>query len=231
METQEAPLHVAMVAAPGIGHLIPLTELAKRLVHHNFAVTFFVPSDGTPMKLQKQLLQSLPKSTSSVFLPPLNFDEDVPAEARITLSLTLSIPALRDSFKVLSESTQVVAMVVDSFGMDAFDVAREFGVEPYVLFTTNAMALSFAFHLPKLDQMFSGEYRDLPEPVKLPGCIPIQAIDLVDPIQDRKSLAYEAILRICKRFPLAAGIMVNSFMDLEPSAFEALIDPASNLPP
>ncbi|GKU98170.1 hypothetical protein SLEP1_g11204 [Rubroshorea leprosula] len=180
METQEAPLHVAMVAAPGIGHVIPLTELAKRLVHHNFAVTFFVPNDGTPMKLQKQLLQSLPKSISSVFLPPLKFDEDVPAEVRITLSLTLSIPALRDSFKASTKSTQVVAMVVDSFGMDAFDVAREFGVEPYVLFTTNAMALSFVFHLPKLDQMFSDPASNLPPVYPVGPMVQTASAHLVD---------------------------------------------------
>ncbi|GLU05948.1 hypothetical protein SLE2022_230200 [Rubroshorea leprosula] len=232
---QEPRLQVAMVPTPGMGHLIPLVELAKRLVHHhNFAVTFFVPSDGSSMKPQKQLLQSLPNSISTIFLPPVSFDdlpEDVKVETRIALSLTRSIPNLRDSFKALTESTRVVAMVVDLFGIDAFDVAREFGIEPYILFSSTAMVLSLIFHIPKLDEMFADEYRYLPEPVKLPGCVPVQGIDLADPIQDRKNTAYQAILSICKGHPLAAGIMVNSFMDLEPDAFKALMDPTSNLPP
>ncbi|GKV31751.1 hypothetical protein SLEP1_g40419 [Rubroshorea leprosula] len=233
--TQEPRLQVAMVPTPGMGHLIPLVELAKRLVyHHKFAVTFFVPSDGSSMKLQKQLLQSLPNSISTIFLPPVSFDdlpEDVKVETRIALSLTRSIPTLRDSFKVLTESTRVVAMVVDFFGMDAFAVAREFGIEPYIFFAGTAMVLSLIFHIPKLDEMFADEYRYLPEPVKLPGCVPVQGIDLIDPIQDRKNIAYQAVLSLCKGHRLAAGIMVNSFMDLEPGAFKALMDPTSNLPP
>ncbi|GLU05944.1 hypothetical protein SLE2022_230170 [Rubroshorea leprosula] len=233
--TQEPRLQVTMVPSPGMGHLIPLVELAKRLVyHHNFAVTFFVPSDGSSMKPQKQLLQSLPNSISTIFLPPVSFDdlpEDVKVETRIALSLTRSIPNLRDSFKALTESTRVVAMVVDLFGIDAFDVAREFGIEPYILFPGTAMVLSLIFHIPKLDEMFADEYRYLPEPVKLPGCVPVQGIDLADPIQDRKNIAYQAVLSICKGHPLAAGIMVNSFMDLEPDAFKALMDPTSNLAP
>lgn len=101
--------HVAIVPSPGMGHLIPLVELAKRLVlHHDFFVTFIITTDdGSSMKPQKAVLESLPDSISSIFLPPVNFDdlfEDVKIETRIALSLTRSLPALRDSIKVLADS-------------------------------------------------------------------------------------------------------------------------------
>ena len=224
--TQQKQPHVAIVPSPGIGHLIPLAELAKRLVlHHHFFVTFIIPTDGSPMKPQKAVLEHLPDAISSIFLPPVSFDdlpEDTKIVTRIALSITRSLPALRDSFKVLAESTQLLALVVDLFGMEAFDVAKEFGVSSYIFFSTTAMVLSLYFYLPELDEMFSCEYRDLPEPVKLPGCVPVHGSDFTDSVQDRKAEAYKRSLHCVKQYSLADGIMVNSFMDLEPGALKAL---------
>jgi hydroquinone glucosyltransferase len=235
--TQEETVpHVAIVPTSGIGHLIPLVEFAKGLVvHHNFLVTFLIPTDGSHIKSQKAVLdQALPNAISSIFVPPVNLDDlpdDVMMETRIALTLTRSLPALRDSFKVLAESTRLVASVVDVFGTEVFDVAKEFGISSYIFFTTTAMVLSFVFYLPELDETYSCEYRDLPEPVKLPGCVPIHGFDLADPFQDRKNEVYKGILQMLKRYPFAAGIMVNSFLDLEPGCFKALMDGKEGRPP
>jgi hydroquinone glucosyltransferase len=202
--SQQEPPHVAIVPTPGMGHLIPLVELAKRLVvHHDFLVTLLIPTDGSPMKPQKAVLEALPNAISAIFLPPVSLDdlsEDAMAEARISLTLTRSLPALRDSFKVLAESSRLVALVVDLFGIEVFDVAKEFGVSSYLLFPTTAMVLSLVFYLPELDETYSCEYRDLPEPVKLPGCVPVRGMDLIDPIQDRNNEVYKGILQIVKRY-------------------------------
>ncbi|KDP25320.1 hypothetical protein JCGZ_20476 [Jatropha curcas] len=228
--TQEAPPHVAIVPTPGMGHLIPVVVLAKKLIdQHNFSVTFIIPNDGSPMKSQRQLLQRLPNAISSIFLPPVSFD-DLPVEAkienRILLSLSRSLSHLRRSFKTLTESTRVVALVVDLFGTDAIElIAKEFDVLPFVFFPTTAMALSLTLHLPKLDQMYSCEYRDSLEPFKIPGCVPVQGKDLVDMLQDRNDDAYKRILHISKQYPLlVAGVLVNSFIDLEKGAFKALME-------
>ncbi|KAL4651442.1 hypothetical protein ACB092_01G160100 [Castanea dentata] len=219
--------HIAIIPSPEMGHLIPLVELAKRLVlHHGFSVTFIITTDGSPMKPQKAILGSLPDTISSIFVPP-----DVKIETRIRLSLTRSLPALQDSFKVLAESTRLVALVVDVFGTDAFDVANKFDVSSYIFYTTNAMVLLLSFYIPELDQNFSCEYRDLPEPLKLPRCVRIHGSDFSDPKQDRKNAAYERIKFSTKRYSLAAGIMVNSFIDLEPGAFEALKKGGDGKPP
>ncbi|KAB1215466.1 Hydroquinone glucosyltransferase [Morella rubra] len=223
---QREPPHVAIVPTPGMGHLIPLVELAKRLVvQHDLFITFILPTDGSSTKPQEAVLEALPDSISYIFLPPANFDdlpEDVSIETRISLSLSRSLPALRDSFKNLSGSTRLVALVVDLFGTDAFDVAKEFGVPSYIFFPTTAMCLSFVFYLPELDESCSCEFRDLPQPFKLPGCVPVHANDLMDPLQNRKDEAYRLVLHISKKYPLASGIMVNSFFDLEPGAFKAM---------
>ncbi|KAE8722125.1 Hydroquinone glucosyltransferase [Hibiscus syriacus] len=135
-----------------------------------------------------------------------------------------SLPSFRDVLKSLVSKTKVVALVVDLFGTDAFDVAKEFGVSPYIFFPSTAMALSLFLYLPVLDEMVSCEFRDLPEPLRIPGCIPIHGKELLDPVQDRKNDAYKWVLHHTKRYRLADGIMVNSFVDLESGAIKALLD-------
>ncbi|KAM3759753.1 hypothetical protein ACB098_01G143600 [Castanea mollissima] len=225
--TQQMSPHIAIIPSPEMGHLIPLVELAKRLVlHHGFSVTFIITTDGSPMKPQKAILESLPDAISSIFLPP-----DVKIETRIRLSLTRSLPALQDSFKVLAESTRLAALVVDVFGTDAFDVAKKFDVSSYIFYTTNAMVLLLSFYIPELDQNFSCEYRDLPERLKLPRCVRIHGSDFSNPKQYRKNAAYERIKFSTKRYSLATGIMVTNFIDLEPGAFEALKKGGDGKPP
>lgn len=209
-----------------MGHLIPLVELAKLLVsRHNLSITFIVPTDGAPSNAQKSVLESLPATISSTFLPPVDLS-DLPEDARIetVISITVarSLPSLRDVLKSLVESTRLAALVVDLFGTDAFDIAREFDVSPYVFFPSTAMSLSLMFWLPKLDEAVSCEYRELEEPVIIPGCIPILGKELLDPVQDRKNDAYKWLLHHAKRYRLANGVMVNSFADMEGGAIKAV---------
>ncbi|XP_042513111.1 hydroquinone glucosyltransferase-like [Macadamia integrifolia] len=219
--------HIAILPSPGMGHLIPLAELAKRLIHHHhLSITFIIPTttNDTLSKSTQEILDNLPKTINSVLLPPANLDElyDSRPLTRICHTIARSLPFLRELLKVLSSTTRLTALVVDPFGTDAFDVAKEFKVSPYIFNPTAAMVLSWCLHLPKLDEMYSCEYRDLQEPVKLPGCVALHGRDLFMSIQDRKNEDYTWFLHHCKRFGLAEGIMLNSFMDLEPSALDAI---------
>ncbi|KAK8570391.1 hypothetical protein V6N13_003074 [Hibiscus sabdariffa] len=201
MATARTP-RIMILPSPGMGHLIPLAEFSKRLVHrHNFSVTFVIPAgDSYSQALQKSTIDSIP-SCDCVFLPPVDFSDlpgDTRAETLISLTMLRSLSSLRDVLKSLVSKTKLVALVVDLFGTDAFDVAKEFDVSPYIFFPTTAMTLSLFLHLPKLDQMVSCEYRDLREPVRIPGCIPIQGKELLDPVQDRENDAYKLILNHTK---------------------------------
>ncbi|XP_075643555.1 hydroquinone glucosyltransferase-like [Castanea sativa] len=224
--------HIGILPSPGMGHLIPLVEFAKLLVHHHdFNITCIIPVLGSPSKAMKAVLHALPTTIDHVFLPPVILEEEEMKgprfEVQTILTLTRSLPPLRDVLK----STRFSAFVVDPFGIDALDIAKELNISPYIFFPTNAFALSLIFHLPKLDETVSCEYRDLPEPLKLPGCIPIHGRDLAEPFQDRTSESYKMFLRIAKRFRLAEGIIVNTFMGLEGSAIKALLEEeAKNLP-
>ncbi|XP_030457438.1 hydroquinone glucosyltransferase-like [Syzygium oleosum] len=227
MEQPSTTPHIAIAPSPGMGHLIPLAEFAKRLVHrHSFSVTFVIPNDDSPSKAQRSLLDSLPPSIIYVFLPPVSFDDLHPKTTRIetiiTLTLKRSLPSLRNELQRLAESTRLVALIADLFGTDAFAVAEELNVSPYIFFPNTAMCLSLFLHLPTLDEAVSCEYRDLPELVKIPGCIPVHGRDLFDPVQDRCNDAYKWVLHHARRYRLAEGILLNSFEELEPGAIEYL---------
>ncbi|KAI3920225.1 hypothetical protein MKX01_017882 [Papaver californicum] len=221
------PPHVIILPTPGMGHLIPLIELAKRLVsHHGLTVTFTIPTEtDSPSKAQKLVLDSLPKSIDYLFLSPVD-PSDLPSdhkiETRISYTVTRSLPSLYESFKLITSTHRVVSFVVDLFGTDAFDVSKEFNVKPYIFFPSTAMFLALFLQLPKLDQEYTCEYRDVPEPIQIPGCVPINGIDLFDPAQDKKNEAYKWILHHARRYKLAEGIIVNSFDDLEPGPIKAL---------
>ncbi|KAL8064024.1 hypothetical protein ABFX02_01G065000 [Erythranthe guttata] len=237
MEAPQQP-HIAMLLTPGMGHLIPLTELARKLVHlHSFSVTFIILDDGvSSTKTQLQtLLQTLPNPTNSILLPPPpDIAGDITAESRVVLSTIRSGPSLRKALTDLKESIptrRISAFVADLFGIFTLDVAKELDIPAYLFFTSTAMTLSFSLHLPELNESSTcDQYRDLPEPLKLPGLVPVRGSDFMDPTQDRKTDAYKGCVEMCRKYRLADGILVNSFFDLEPDTFNAL-DQNNRMPP
>ncbi|XP_008437917.2 hydroquinone glucosyltransferase-like [Cucumis melo] len=225
-EVESPTPHVVMMPSPGMGHLIPLVEFAKRLVLlHRFTVTFVIPSGGPPSKAQISVLSSLPSAIDHVFLPPPSLNDLPPqtkAETIIVLSVTRSLPSLRDQFKSMVTQRNLVAFVVDQFGTIAFDLVREFNVPPYVYLPCSATTLSLILHMSDLDKSVVGDYTDLTEPIRLPACSPIPAKALPDPFLDRKDDSYKYFLESMSRFGLAEGIFVNSFPELEPNPINAL---------
>ncbi|TKY61277.1 Hydroquinone glucosyltransferase [Spatholobus suberectus] len=230
-----APAMVAMLPSPGMGHLIPMIEFAKRVIrYHNLSVTFVIPTDGPPSKTQTTVLQALPESISHTFLPPVTLSDLPPGskiETLISHTVLRSLPSLRQAFHSLSATHTLAAVVVDLFATDAFDVAAEFNASPYVFYPSTATTLSLFLHLPHLDKETHCEYRDLPEPVKIPGCIPVPGKDLLDPVQDRTNDAYKWVLHHGKRYREAEGIIENSFLELEPGAVKELQQEEPGKPP
>ncbi|THG21472.1 hypothetical protein TEA_021190 [Camellia sinensis var. sinensis] len=215
--------HVALLPGPGMGNLFPFIELAKQLVHHHhLSATILIPNAGPPPPAQTTVLQTLPKTIKHIFLPPVDLPKDLNIVSQVVLTVTLSLPSLRHTLASLTTTTRLVALVVNLFGLDAFNIAEEFGISKYLFFPSPAIALLFSVHLPKLDETVIGEYRDLPEPVQLPGCVPVHGRDFPDPVQDRSLQGYKGLLENVKRYGSADGIILNSFMELEEGAIKAL---------
>ncbi|KAL4567205.1 hypothetical protein LXL04_022781 [Taraxacum kok-saghyz] len=235
MEQSQKTHHIAILPSPGMGHLIPMAEFAKRLVkHHPISVTIIIPTTGSPPKAQLSVLESLPENIHHLFLSSVNMDR-LPKGARpeivISFIMQASLSSLRDALTSLKSRNNLVALVFDMFGHDSMEVAKEFNLFKFLFFPMSAMALSFTFMLPKLDEETSCEYKDLPDPVKVPGSVSFSGRDLMAPVQIRTDEVYKGYLLLSKRLTLLDGVMVNSFEELEQETFRVLCTGAANQTP
>ncbi|XP_054779535.1 hydroquinone glucosyltransferase-like [Prosopis cineraria] len=231
---------IVMVPCPGFSHLIPLIELAKQLVvyHPLFHVTFLIPTFGPPSSTTLSILQTLPPQIDFTVLPQVN-QNDMPPKAvhpatHMHLTVTYSLPSLRQALVSLSSRTQLVAMIADVFSVDALELAKQFNLKTYAYCASSGASLSFYLSFPKLDkdlEIVSTEFRELKQPVKLPGCAALQGTDLFDTVQERASESYRTILHISKGLDFADGIILNSFIDLERKVITALQESNHKYPP
>ena len=92
-ETMKSQSHVAVLASPGMGHIIPLFELAKRLVvHHGIHVSFLnITTEASAA--QNQLLHSptLPPNLKVINLPPVDISALVTKDAGIVTRLCINV--------------------------------------------------------------------------------------------------------------------------------------------
>ncbi|XP_045797845.1 hydroquinone glucosyltransferase-like [Trifolium pratense] len=88
--------------------------------------------------------------------------------------------------------------LLQNFLNKALDFAKEFNCLSYLYFPCSTFALSFVLHLPILDEEVSCEYKDLQEPLRLQGCVPINGIDFSTATKDRSNIAYKTVLQRAK---------------------------------
>ncbi|GMH24633.1 hypothetical protein Nepgr_026476 [Nepenthes gracilis] len=203
--------HVALLSSPGLGHLIPVIELAKRLVtHHSCKATVFVVT-GKPCPVENQLLQSA--AASNLFdiavLPHVNatFPPETEVLTRLLLMIQEALPALHSS--IASMTHRPTALIVDLFGTEAIKLAREFGIKNYVFIASNAWFLAFAAYFPHMGKVEKNE------PVKLPGCNPIPYRIIEETFPNPDSRVYHEFSRVAVEISTADGILVNTWEDLE----------------
>ncbi|PPS15415.1 hypothetical protein GOBAR_AA05171 [Gossypium barbadense] len=120
------------------------------------------------------------------------------------VAITRSMSSIRHVFKSLVDSNRPRELVVDLLTTDVLDVAMEFNIPSYVYFPSSALSLALMFDLPTSDETVSYEFKDLPEPMKLPGSVPVHGRDFPEELQDRSKDEYKC------------------FKDLEPGTIEAL---------
>ncbi|VAH71364.1 unnamed protein product [Triticum turgidum subsp. durum] len=235
--TAEAPRppHVAMLVTPGMGHLVPLAELAKRLAARHGVTATLITFASTASATQRSFLASLPAAISSMSLPPVDLS-DLPPGATIETLMSEEcarlVPALTGVLSGLRETTRLVAYVADLFGADSFDAAVAAGVpRRYLFHPGNLHGLTFILHLPEIDVSMPGEFRDLAEPVRLPGCVPIPGPDVMSSFQDKSDPCYRWMVHHAKRYLESEAILVNSFDAVEPEAARVLSHPEPGRPP
>ena len=232
----EKTTHIAVIPGLGFTHLGPILHFSKQLVHlhPHFHVTCIVPSLGSLPPASKAILQTLPPNINPIVLPPINLNDQpqgTPLGLQIHLAMTRSMESIHHTLKSITSKTPLVAMVIDSFAYEALDFARELNILCYIYFPCSLTTLSTYFYLPKLDEETTCEYKDLPHPIQVPGCLPFHGRDLTSLAHDRTSIPYKLFLQRVKRFPLVDGIIVNSFLEMERGPIRALEEEGRGHPP
>jgi hydroquinone glucosyltransferase len=210
---------VVLFASPGAGHLIPLVELARRLiVDHGLAITVVTLTGMSNPATDAAVLSSLPASAATAVLTAVSLDDLPPDTDFGVLMFELvrrSLPHLRALMEGLSGGP-VTALVCDFFGTAALPVAAELGVEGYVFFPNSFAMISIMRHIVELHaDAAPGEYRDLPIPVPLPGGPALRHDDLPYGFRDRTDPVYAYLVEEARRYGRADGFLVNSFEELE----------------
>ncbi|XVF17851.1 hypothetical protein REPUB_Repub10bG0160500 [Reevesia pubescens] len=218
--------NAVLLASPGMGHLIPVLELGKRLVsHHGFTVTIFVVTTDaslSPPKLLKQAQTSYDDLLEVVSLPPVDIsgqiDETTAILTKIAMMIREALPSLRSA--ILAMKVRPVALIVDMFGTEAFAIAEELMLLKYVFITSNAWFLALTVHAPTVDKEVEDDHVNNQKPLFIPGCKPICFVDSFEPVL-RRNKEYS---RMGTEISTADGILVNTFHELEPQTLAALND-------
>jgi coniferyl-alcohol glucosyltransferase len=220
--------HAALLSSPGMGHLIPVVELGKRLVtHHNFTLTILaVTSPMSPAESHVIQSSMSPKLFDIVQLPPVDISGLVDANSPIVTQLSVMMrearPAIRSAISALKPRPTV--LIVDLFGTESFPIADELDMLKYVYFPTNAWFLALTIYVPFLDKEVEGEYVHQVESLRLPGCKSVRPEDVVDMMLDRTNQQYVEYVRMGSEIPMSDGILLNTWSELHPTTLAALRD-------
>ncbi|KAL6629622.1 hypothetical protein ACP70R_029387 [Stipagrostis hirtigluma subsp. patula] len=220
--------HVVLLASPGAGHLIPMAELARRLVaHHGLGATLVTFTDLSSPDAHSAVLASLRDAeVTTVALPAVPLD-DIPGDARIETVLfeliRRSVPHLRALLRDVSSAAPLAALVPDFFCSVALPLAAELGVPGYIFFPSNLAPLAVMRRAVEVnDGAAAGVYRDLPDPLQLPGGVSLRREDFGDGFKDCRHPVYAHLIDEGRRYRNAAGFLLNTFYEMEPASVEEL---------
>ncbi|KAJ1378310.1 UDP-glycosyltransferase family, conserved site [Sesbania bispinosa] len=218
--------HAFLLTSPGMGHIIPALQLAKRLVTHHIIpkVTLFIGSikSSLPSKAETQVLQSATKENllNIIHLPPIDIINTMDLETKIATIMHELPPLFLSTISNMNLNPTV--LITDFFLSQALPLAQNLKIPKFVFAPTNAWLLALSLYTPTLDKEVQGQYSNENKPISIPGCKPVHPSDLFQMLEDRTHRLYHEYLGACEGAALADGIFVNTFHELEPKTLETL---------
>ncbi|TKY68958.1 Hydroquinone glucosyltransferase [Spatholobus suberectus] len=225
--------HIVLVSVPVVSHQIAISEFSKRLLqlHPNIRITFIIPVLESLPNASKSIIVALSAlKIDTIVLPPVNLPQETVPALKLPLAMSQSLPSIHDALKSITSTSQIVAIVADYFAYELLPLAKKLNILSYIYFPTAATLISLCLHSSTLHETISCEYKELQEPINIPGCVPIHGRDLPTSLQDRSSEVYKHFLLRSKALGFADGILVNSFGELEARAFRAMMEESRGHP-
>ncbi|XP_076952558.1 anthocyanidin 3-O-glucosyltransferase 5-like [Bidens hawaiensis] len=220
-------LHVAIISSPGMGHLLPVLLLGNRLAtHHPLHVTILAVSTQTS-PVESQLFNSHTDSTciNLIKIPSPDISNLLQPDDTVVTQLAIMMREARTSIRsaIFAMCPRPNVLVADLFSSESLPIANEFHMQKYVYVPCNARFVALTMYLPILDKLVKGQYVDQTEPLRIPGCVPVQAKDVPDPMLDRNNRQYHEYVQMGVNFTtLCDGILLNTWRDLDRTTMDVL---------
>ncbi|XP_024005876.1 UDP-glycosyltransferase 71B5 isoform X2 [Eutrema salsugineum] len=148
---------LVFIPSPGIGHLRSTVELAKQLVNSNdlLSITIIIIPHSSGKDAGSDSIASLFTAARdrlryiTISVAEKQTGDSLPAQFYIKNQ----IPQVREAVAKLldgSPSSRLAGFVVDMFCTSMVDLANEFGVPSYMVYTSNATFLGITLHLQSM---------------------------------------------------------------------------------
>ncbi|KAL6222462.1 hypothetical protein ACLB2K_005854 [Fragaria x ananassa] len=220
-------VHAAILTSPGLGHVIPVIELGKRLIaaNRNASVTIFAMSSTSQAESQT-IKEATTAKLNVVELPPVDISGLVDPKAAVVTCLAVWMREIRPAFRSALQdmACRPTMLIVDFFGTESLPIADELGIPKFVYVPCSAWFLALMTYSPTLDKEVEGEYVDQTEPLKIPGCRSVLPEEVADPMLDRTNQQYSEYIRFCGEIPLCDGIFLNTWEELQPTTLASFRD-------
>ncbi|KGN54987.1 anthocyanidin 3-O-glucosyltransferase 2 [Cucumis sativus] len=234
---------LVFIPGPGIGHLASTVELANVLVSRDdrLSVTVLAIKLPNDIKTTTERIQSLSasfegKSIRFIVLPELPFpnQSSEPPPLMLQAFLESHKPHVREIVtNLIHDSNRLVGFVIDMFCTSMINVANEFKVPCYLFYTSNAGFLDFSFHLQELYNQNNSTAEQLQNSnveLALPSFInPIPNKAIPPFLFDKDMAAW--FHDNTKRFRSEVkGILINTFVEMEPQIVKWMSNGSSKIP-
>ncbi|KAI3804293.1 hypothetical protein L1987_25724 [Smallanthus sonchifolius] len=234
---------LVFIPAPAVGHIMSTVEMAKVLVNRDqrLSITVLLINPSYSFPVLTTYIQSLAKNTIErirfIELP----QDQTPPKSNPKAPITSFYEFINSHCKYVRNivadmisqtgSSRVVGFVVDILCVGMIDVANEFNVPTYVFIAANSAFLGFNLFIERL---FVDQKQDVIEMSNSEGemvvpCfvnpVPMKVVRTMCQIDEGLDFLVYSFQGLRK----AKGIMVNTFLELEPHAIKSF--PDTNFPP
>lgn len=227
---------LVFISFPIIGHLGPAVEMAKLITGRDPSFSVSILIVNFPFQFLDDFIDNYSDdSIRFVKLPP-------PVDAALSEALNplvlaelikANIPLVRDAVLTRSDSVRLAGFVLDMGFTHMIDLADELGLPSYLFFTPGAAFLRFLLHLQFLHDhqgLDFNEFKDSDTELEVPSYVnSVPGKVFPSFLFDKENGGSDFNLYQSRRYRLAKGIIVNSFIELESHAIQSFSDDA--LPP
>ncbi|KAI3827416.1 hypothetical protein L1987_01489 [Smallanthus sonchifolius] len=218
-------------------HLTASIQFAKRLLHQHeslsITVLIILPTPQTDLDPYTKSIASSNDQIKFTIIPPSitnHFSQSSLSSMSIEMLANLFFESYKSQVEeavmelVSNDSTQLVGFVLDMFSSCMIDVANKFKVPSYIFLPTNTVFLGFLLHLPTRDKQVGVHFHPSDPYSVIPSCENLVPVNVLPgAVFDKKGGGYESFLYIGNRFKECKGVIVNSFVELEPYAINSIV--------